>query len=184
METWASWPFSSSRSWSVCLSHTITDWSSDPETIFALSELIARTVLHQNQKLKIKKKEALLKKRKLTKSHNSWEVSSRIRNMYPVCPFRVARSSEPRRLGSQILTCTNSGSNQKRILGCCYSFWICTKLRLNLSEFQEMKQWKTILFDYTIITLSEKKYHTDYCSSSISAYLFFQIFHLLYSQLR
>lgn len=44
-QTCASCPFSSSRSWVVCLSHTRTDWSSEPDTTFPLSELIARTVL-------------------------------------------------------------------------------------------------------------------------------------------
>lgn len=29
-----------------------------------------------------------------------------------VCPFKVARSSEPRRLGSQILTCKANFENQ------------------------------------------------------------------------
>jgi len=43
--TGPSWPLSSSNSWVVCLSHTKTEWSSDPDTTFPLSELMARTVL-------------------------------------------------------------------------------------------------------------------------------------------
>lgn len=41
------WPFNSSNSFDVCLSHTITDWSSDPDTTLLRSELIALTGLQE-----------------------------------------------------------------------------------------------------------------------------------------
>jgi hypothetical protein len=105
------WAFSSRSCFPVSLSQTRTLWSSEPVTMRTLSEEIVRTALVSSYKQEhISKHKIRDKKRTELYSCNLKLQQFTIRKYHLVCPCNVVWSSEPRLVGSHILTYSKNKS--------------------------------------------------------------------------